>query len=502
MRWGWGADDVRALSPAELTGLFQLLDAVAFRVDAESLEVVLHGPHVEELLGQPTDQPLPAESFWGVTVPADDDALVTSAVRAVAVDGRPRAVNHRVRTPGRAEQWFRTSLRRDEAATSGVREVIGVMQNVTSDWHNERQWRETEAWLAALADNLPFDFWICDRTGRYVLQNPASERSLGNVLGRRPEDLQQPSEKLAQWLRCAPRALEGAVQREDVEYVGPEGRLACTRVVAPVREGREIVGVLGVEIDITAQKQVEDRLRHSLDELGRAQRTLVEQEQMAALGGMAAVVAHEVRNPLGVISNVLELLRRQSAVDPEHAELVGLLREEVTRLEGLVASLLDFVRPMHAALDPVPLAPVVEAAVSEVMRPRAAAARVAVEQWIDPDLPAIEMDAGMVTLAISNLLRNAVQAMPDGGAIEISAKAMAEGGGRARISIRDGGPGIPPEVRPRIFEPFFTTRATGSGLGLAIVRRVVDQHRGQIELSSEVGRGTTCVIHLPFRQHT
>ncbi|MGA9521589.1 MAG: ATP-binding protein [Myxococcaceae bacterium] len=493
---------MRALSTTELGGLLELLDAVAFRVDPESLDVSLHGTHAEALLGHPTEARVAAADFWGVSVPTGDAQLVLSAVRAVAVDGRPRAVDHRVRMPGRAEQWFRTSLRCDVTTGAAGREVLGVMQNVTSDWLNERQWRETEAWLAALGDNLPFDFWICDRIGRYVLQNPASERSIGNVLGRRPEDVAQPPEKLEHWLRCVPRALGGATLREDVEYLGPEGRMACTRVIAPVRDGAEIVGVLGVEIDITAQKQVEDRLRQSVDELERAQRTLVKKEQMAALGEMAAVVAHEVRNPLGVIANVLELLRRQTSVHVDHVELVGVLREEVTRLERLVANLLDFVRPMYAAPEPRPLAPVLEAALAEAMRAATDGARVQPVLHLDPALPPIEMDAGLVTLAIANVLRNAVQAMTEGGDLQISAETTPEAGGRARISIRDRGTGIPPEIRGRIFEPFFTTRATGSGLGLAIVRRIVDQHRGQIEVLSEPGQGTTCVIHLPFRQPT
>jgi signal transduction histidine kinase len=244
-------------------------------------------------------------------------------------------------------------------------------------------------------------------------------------------------------------------------------------------------------------------LRQSLHALATAQQELVRRERMAALGELSASVAHEVRNPLGVIANSVAALTRLNG--PEHGtswELLGVMGEEVARLDHLINGLLDFARPQVPRLLPQPLGSVVEGALEAAARSQPQAARVQVTRDMDLALPEAPLDAQLLHLALSNLFTNALQAMPQGGTLRVGlAQAPARGGiPQARISIADSGPGIAPEVMARLFEPFYTTKALGTGLGLAIVRRIVEAHHGTVEVRSTPGQGTTFTVLLPLAE--
>jgi PAS domain S-box-containing protein len=246
---------------------------------------------------------------------------------------------------------------------------------------------------------------------------------------------------------------------------------------------------------VEANRLVTD-LRKSYADLSHAQEQLVQRERLAALGELAAAVAHEVRNPLGVIFNSLTSLQRLMPDDASARMLFNILGEEADRLNHIVGDLLDFARPTHPSLRPGPLQPVLDEAVE------AALARVPedvrTERELDRSIASIPMDARLLRQALLNVFQNAVQAMPSGGTLAVRTR-REDRTGRAgvRIEIADTGAGIAPDVLSRIFEPFFTTRATGTGLGLAVVKRIVENHRGEIEVQSEPGRGATFVFWLP-----
>ena len=244
---------------------------------------------------------------------------------------------------------------------------------------------------------------------------------------------------------------------------------------------------------------VED-LRASVEELGRAQTELVQRERLAALGELAATVAHEVRNPLGAMANSVSSLRRLIKPEGDAATLLRVLEEENSRLNRIVADLLDFSRPSEPTLYPEPLPAVIEAALDAAQRASGDEPRIEVQWDVSDDLPLVRIDARLVQMVFSNLFANAIQAMPDGGKLDIGVARLrdASGGCWAEVRIRDSGSGIAPDVQQRLFEPFFTTRATGTGLGLAIVKRIVDSHRGQVAVESTLGEGTTMVVRLPY----
>jgi PAS domain S-box-containing protein len=242
-------------------------------------------------------------------------------------------------------------------------------------------------------------------------------------------------------------------------------------------------------------KRLLDDLRQSYAELAHAQEQLVRRERLAALGELAAIVAHEIRNPLGSVFNAVSALRHQAKAmsDPRLATLLAILEEEATRMNDIVGDLLDFARPVTAALRPEQVEPIVteavDTAVSDAMGP------VTVERDVEHDLPAVPVDGRLLRQAILNVALNAVQALgPRGGTLTLR---MKQDEGNVRIEIADNGPGILDEHRKRVFEPFFTTRASGTGLGLTVVKRIVDVHHGETALRTAPGAGTTFVIRLP-----
>jgi PAS domain S-box-containing protein len=233
-------------------------------------------------------------------------------------------------------------------------------------------------------------------------------------------------------------------------------------------------------------------LSRSYAELARAQRQLIEQERLAALGELSAVVAHEVRNPLGVIFNSLGSLRRLLKPEGDARMLLDIVGEEADRLNRIVGDLLDFARPVTPVLRPEPLDAVVDEAVAAALT--GGPGGIDVRRELAHDLPPVPMDARLVRQALLNVAANAVQAMPKGGRLTVRMRRDPVG---VLVELEDTGPGIPEDVQPRIFEPFFTTKASGTGLGLAVVKRIVHGHGGEVTVASRPGRGTVVQLRFP-----
>jgi PAS domain S-box-containing protein len=238
-------------------------------------------------------------------------------------------------------------------------------------------------------------------------------------------------------------------------------------------------------------------LKRSYAELARAQSQLVERERLAAVGELAAVVAHEVRNPLNVIFNSLGSLRRMLKPAGNAKMLLDIVGEEADRLNRIVGDLLDYVRPLAVEPAPAALDRVLDEALGSALA--GAGGAVSLDCQVDGGLPQVPMDTRLVRQALLNLALNAVQAMPQGGTLTVRARVDGSPSAPvARIDLSDTGPGIPDEVRARIFEPFFTTKPTGTGLGLAVVKRIIEGHRGEVAVTSGDGHGTTFSIRLPL----
>jgi signal transduction histidine kinase len=252
------------------------------------------------------------------------------------------------------------------------------------------------------------------------------------------------------------------------------------------------------ELEKTARSLQEktEELRHSYAELRLVQNELVTKKQLAAVGELAAAIAHEVRNPLAVIVNAVAGLRRTAVRDEDRTMLLGIVDEEAARLNRLVTDLLRFARPVSVKRSPVSLLELANRSRSSAMLD---GHQIVVQMDDDPDLNTVWVDPSLFRLVFDNLVENACQAMKMGGTVQILVhRGQLRGEAAVRIEIADSGGGMEQGVRERALDPFFTTRPSGTGLGLPIVHRIIEAHGGEIHLDSEEGQGTTVTLLLPL----
>lgn len=268
----------------------------------------------------------------------------------------------------------------------------------------------------------------------------------------------------------------------------------------PVRDARgaithlfAIAGRGMTERDFVALQLFASQLGEA-NELARLRQELVQRERLAAVGEMSAVLAHEMRNPLGVVFNAANGLKRTVSGETPLMLLASLL-EEAERLRRLTTDLLDFARPTTPPLLPVRLDPLLgEVAAAARQEPTARRARIEVR--LPDGLPPVLADELLLRRALVNLTVNALQHVVEGGLVTLSAELA---GDTVKLRVENEGAPIPPEVGARLFEPFFTTRAAGSGLGLAVVKKVMDDLHGRVELEPRES-GACFVATVPAAQ--
>ena len=249
-------------------------------------------------------------------------------------------------------------------------------------------------------------------------------------------------------------------------------------------------------------RELSERLEETNRQLQRAEADARRSERLAALGQLSAGLAHEIRNPLGVIKGSAEMLQQKlQGSEPLAGELAGYISAEVNRLNALVARFLDFARPAHLDLHAQRVCEIIDRSLDSVLA-QSPNSKVRVERHYSP-VSEILADEHLCERIFVNLIQNAFQAMeasPDGREEVLTISVAPDiAGGRfgVSIAIHDTGPGVPLEAREQIFNPFFTTKKDGVGLGLAIVAKIVDDHRGSIKLENDSRPGAHFRIFLP-----
>ncbi len=241
------------------------------------------------------------------------------------------------------------------------------------------------------------------------------------------------------------------------------------------------------------QRRVEARTR----ELKAAQDELIKKERLAAMGQMASVVGHEIRNPLAVINNSIYFIKTKLGPvlegEQKIAKHIKIIESEIQGANDIINQILDYARDRQLKLERVSL----NAWVDDLLGAYPFPAHIRVEKSLTPVNPTVEIDVAEMKQAVRNLIGNGIEVMPppQGGAVRIRTGIADDGS--AVIEVGDTGPGIPADVREKLFTAFFTTKARGTGLGLAVVRKVMDRHRGRVELDSAVGKGTIFRLFLP-----
>jgi PAS domain S-box-containing protein len=375
-----------------------------------------------------------------------------------------------------------------EALQRKVRELERALAEQAARHEAERRYFVQ---LEALIDRAPLATYLKDAEHRYLLVNREYER-LSNcrredVLGKTDFDVfPQP---VAQLFRSQDEAVrdKGAPVdfRETIPLPDGEHSFITSKFPLDGPGG----GVAGVCTEITELLAAQRRLETT-------QADLVRRERLATLGELAAMVAHEVRNPLGVIFNALATLRRVDPAGADAHSMHALIGDEAERLDRMVTALLELARPGDAALAPT--------VVAEVLRDAIDAARVVSQEEgevrldLPPSLPVAPLDAQKLQLAVTNLVTNALQAPKRRGPVVVRASVESGAPAMLRIEVVDDGVGVPPQLAERVFTPFFTLRAKGTGLGLAVVRRVAEAHRGTATHEPTPGGGATFVVRVPL----
>ncbi|MBZ0271680.1 PAS domain-containing protein [bacterium] len=350
-------------------------------------------------------------------------------------------------------------------------------------------------WLASVLESLGTGVLVVDREGVVEMANRAAALLLspgGEALANRPlvEAVGGPAH-IADLMDDLLAARRRTREREFETNAGGARRVlraSCHPMIGGGAAGSRVVLIS----DITSEADI----RHENERTGR----------LAAMGEMAVQIVHQVRNPMGSIELVASLLSRDLAGDPDKRQMVERIRSGIRSMNHFIDNLLAFARDTQPSAEPVRL-PVLLAECLGYFTHLTEAQGVAVAHDYPDELAPIDADPNLLKQVFMNLILNAVQAMPEGGALSLSIeqgrRADFATGGEAdytRVSVRDTGCGIEPETRAKIFHPFFSTKERGTGLGLALAHNIVKAHGGSIDIESEPGRGSCFTVNLPRRR--
>ena len=269
----------------------------------------------------------------------------------------------------------------------------------------------------------------------------------------------------------------------------PSGKVIGYTVALVRNDDGRVIGAAMFFKDLTRVEQLEERERL--------------RDRLAAVGEMAAAIAHEVKNPLAGIEVMAGLLRRKTPDAPETQTVLTDIINEAKMANAIVQEVLEFVRPIRLQVEHTAVAGAVQAAV-QLADTKARRGGIHVEVNVPQGLPLINGDQHQLTQLFTNLLINAYEAMNGTGRVRFGARTVhvedgMDGREAVLVELADDGPGMPQDVADRVFSPFFTTKPQGSGLGLSIVRKIVDAHDGSIDLETAPGRGTVIRVTLPVR---
>jgi signal transduction histidine kinase len=338
------------------------------------------------------------------------------------------------------------------------------------------------------------------RDGRIAVMNDNAYGILG--LKARASDIGRPFVEVLKDLPDVCRILGGSF---DLSHLPNRAELRMKKTgkvigytLSHVRDarGREIGATLFFKDLTRVEQEVErERLR----------------DRLAALGEMAAAIAHEVKNPLAGIEVMAGILKRQLPASEDAQNILADIIKEAKMANAIVLEVLEFVRPIRLQVEHIALADVVRDAIS-MANSLVPKGDVEVSVALAPEIHPIQGDPHQLRQLFTNLLTNAFEALSGSGEVQIQAVALAieedlvpgvdPAGPMIQVTVSDSGPGVPPEVMDRIFSPFFTTKPQGSGLGLAIVRKIIDAHDGRIDIGARQGGGTTFRVTLPVKsQH-
>lgn len=384
--------------------------------------------------------------------------------------------------------------------------VIGITaigEDITDQRKTEIELRK----LSAAVEQSPSTVMITDCDGMIEYVNPKFSRVSGyashEVLGKNPRLLKSGETSVGEYKDLWNNVLQGSEWRGEFHNKRKNGELYWeSAVISAIRDSDgKVTNFLAVKEDISERKRLEEEVEQQNKELAYA-------ETMAAMGRMASMVAHDLRNPLSSVKMTLQILGKQKFADNETSnqvtELMQMSLEQIRYMEDILSDMLSFSRPNELRPAWITVDKVIDMAVSISQR-RIDENGVQLSTSYRSGLPTIYADATGLRQVFSNLISNAAQATKNCEERKVNVEAMLElgcSGTAVRVDICDTGIGVNAKDTEKIFEPYYTTRAKGTGLGLAIVKRIVSQHDGTISVSKNESKGTCVTVVIPVSPRT
>lgn len=435
----------------------------------------IYGYSAQEMIGQPISR----------IIPVDHEDRHQSLIRQIADGSRsdPHDTVHVTKDGHRIDVLMTVSPIRE--ASGRVVGASAIVRDTTARHRAERALRSSEARGRAIVETAADAIILIDRHGRVEAFNPAAERLFQyradevvnrNVSMLMPEPYSAEHDHyLRRYLMTGKRHIIGVGREVTARRKDGITFPAHLSVAELSIEGE--VKFTGIVRDLTERVKLEMRLR--------------EESGLVRLGELAAVLAHEVKNPLAAVSGAIQVLGEKLTATDDRAIIDEILRR-LDGLTSLMGDLLLYARPPKPRFGTVDLSELLERLVGFLqMDP----AWQHVECHIEGNVPYVTADSELLKVALQNLLINAIQAMSGRGRLVVRLQSSSD---TASIDIIDAGPGIPTEVQERLFTPFFTTKSRGTGLGLATVRRIAEVHSGDVRVLSSGAEGTTMRFNLPL----
>ncbi|MGA2806780.1 MAG: PAS domain S-box protein [Terracidiphilus sp.] len=487
-----GAQRLRE-SEARLKLATEVAELGVFVWDTTTDRVTWENDRMYRIFGRTREQgPVNGAKFLAEVIHPDDRKAFQEAVNRTLEKGEPFHFEGQINRPD-------TSLRRIEIngnlqpSVDGLGgRILGTIQDVTKVRENERALRQSARHLGELAAIVASSEDVIvskDLNGIITSWNDAATRVFGytademigtSILKLIPEELHSDERTILESIRAGRR-----VKPFETVRLTRDGKLIdVSLTVSPVKDANgQVIGASKILRDVSSRKRLEQ--------------SLLQAEKIAATGRMAATIAHEINNPLEAVVNLLYLLRPKIS-DQEGINHLALAERELGRVSHIAKQTLGYYRE-HASASLASLGEIAEHALM-IYEPRCTAVRITIKRSISPSRKVV-LRRGEMMQVVSNLIVNAIYAMPTGGTLSVSVCDVARPADGVVLTIADNGVGIPPDVLPKVFDAFFTTRTTvGTGIGLFVARQFVEGHGGQISIESHVEpekRGTVIRVFLP-----
>jgi PAS domain S-box-containing protein len=368
--------------------------------------------------------------------------------------------------------------------SNSLEQIFLVVTDLTEQKKNEEKLELANRKLSEILDSMQESFYVVDRDWNFVYAN----RQLTSAVGMEPKDL-----------------VGKNLWKLFPKYVGTdlEKNYRAAMEKREIRRFESCSEYSGIWYLVTAYPSVEgiSVLATNITERKSLEKQVKDKERLAAIGATAAMVGHDIRNPLQTVTNELYLAREEMKMMPDGeskanmGESLDAIQEQTLYVSKIVADLQDYAKPLAPKLEMVDLESIIQAVLSSVdIDQNEFSESVSITYFIEEGFPKIKVDRTYLQRILQNLITNAVQAMPNGGKLSLTARHVNE---KAIITVEDTGEGIPLKVRSQLFAPLVSTKSKGQGFGLAVVKRFTEGLGGTVRFESEIGKGTNFIIELP-----